>query len=172
MSQAPAAPRKSAAKSGRSRAREFALQALYQHLVGRNETTAIDAFTRDLSGFNKADAAHYDALLHGCVAEAEALDAADPLAPLRGLFHIPDGLVYLDGNSLGVLPAATAARVAQVVAQEWGEGLIGSWNAAGWMALPQRIGDKIAPLLGVGPGEVVVADSTSVNLFKVLSAGG
>ncbi len=74
MSTAPAAPRKSAAKSGRSRAREFALQALYQHLVGRNETTAIDAFTRDLSGFNKADAAHYDALLHGCVAEAAALD--------------------------------------------------------------------------------------------------
>ncbi|HBH37678.1 MAG TPA: transcription antitermination factor NusB [Curvibacter sp.] len=74
MSTAPAAPRKSAAKSGRSRAREFALQALYQHIVGRNETTAIDAFTRDLSGFNKADAAHYDALLHGCVAEAEALD--------------------------------------------------------------------------------------------------
>ena len=74
MSTAPAAPRKSAAKSGRSRAREFALQALYQHLVGRNETGAIDAFTRDLSGFNKADAAHYDALLHGCVAEAEALD--------------------------------------------------------------------------------------------------
>ncbi|MBX9872434.1 MAG: transcription antitermination factor NusB [Burkholderiaceae bacterium] len=74
MSTAPAAPRKSAAKSGRSRAREFALQALYQHLVGRNETSAIDTFTRDLSGFNKADAAHYDALLHGCVAEAEALD--------------------------------------------------------------------------------------------------
>lgn len=74
MSTAPATPRKSAAKSGRSRAREFALQALYQHLVGRNETGAIDAFTRDLSGFNKADAAHYDALLHGCVAEAEALD--------------------------------------------------------------------------------------------------
>ncbi len=74
MSTAPTAPRKSAAKSGRSRAREFALQALYQHLVGRNETSAIDAFTRDLSGFNKADAAHYDALLHGCVTEAEALD--------------------------------------------------------------------------------------------------
>ena len=101
---------------------------------------------------------------------ALALDAADPLAPLRQQFHIPDGLVYLDGNSLGVLPRATAARVAQVVAQEWGEGLIGSWNAAGWMALPQRIGDKIAPLVGVGAGELVVADSTSVNLFKVLSA--
>jgi len=68
------APRKSANKPGRSRAREFALQALYQHLVGRNETSAIDAFTRDLSGFSKADAAHYDALLHGCVAEAAELD--------------------------------------------------------------------------------------------------
>ncbi|MEQ1658650.1 MAG: transcription antitermination factor NusB [Hylemonella sp.] len=68
------APRKSAAKSGRSRAREFALQALYQHLVGRNETSEIDIFTRDLSGFSKADAAHYDALLHGCVDQADALD--------------------------------------------------------------------------------------------------
>ena len=102
--------------------------------------------------------------------DALALDAADALAPLRQLFHIPDGLVYLDGNSLGVLPRATAPRVAAVVAQEWGEGLIGSWNSAGWMALPQRIGDKIAPLVGVGAGELVVADSTSVNLFKVLSA--
>lgn len=73
-SPASAAPRKAAAKSGRSRAREFALQALYQHLVGRNETAAIDAFTRDLTGFSKADAAHYDALLHGCVAQADALD--------------------------------------------------------------------------------------------------
>lgn len=73
-SPASAPPRKAAAKSGRSRAREFALQALYQHLVGRNETAAIDAFTRDLTGFSKADAAHYDALLHGCVAQAEELD--------------------------------------------------------------------------------------------------
>ncbi len=70
----PTAPRKSATKSGRSRAREFALQALYQHLVGRNETSDIDLFTRDLSGFSKADAAHYDALLHGCVAQANELD--------------------------------------------------------------------------------------------------
>lgn len=68
--------RKAASKSGRSRAREFALQALYQHLVGRNDSAAIDAFTRDLSGFHKADSAHYDALLHGCIAEAETLDAA------------------------------------------------------------------------------------------------
>jgi len=72
----PARPaRKSAAKSGRSRAREFALQALYQHLVGRNEAQAIDNFTRDLAGFHKADSAHYDAVLHGCIGEAQALDA-------------------------------------------------------------------------------------------------
>jgi len=99
-----------------------------------------------------------------------ALDAADPLAPLRHQFEIPPGLIYLDGNSLGVLPKATAARVQQVVQQEWGVGLIRSWNRAGWIDLPQRLGDKIAQLVGVGPGELVVADSTSVNVFKVLSA--
>ena len=99
-----------------------------------------------------------------------ALDAADPLAPLRTLFTVPEGLIYLDGNSLGVLPAATPARVAQVVQQEWGQGLIRSWNDAGWMALAQRVGDKIARLVGAGAGELVVADSTSVNLYKVLSA--
>ena len=101
--------------------------------------------------------------------QALAADAADALAPLRLQFQIPDGLVYLDGNSLGVLPRCTAARLQQVVNQEWGVGLIGSWNSAGWMAQPQRIGDKIATLVGAGPGELVVADSTSVNLFKVLS---
>ncbi|MFM7705227.1 MAG: kynureninase, partial [Rubrivivax sp.] len=99
-----------------------------------------------------------------------ALDAADPLAPLRRQFSVPEGLIYLDGNSLGVLPASTPARVAQVVQQEWGQGLIRSWNDAGWMALAQRVGDKIARLVGAGAGELVVADSTSVNLFKVLSA--
>ena len=102
--------------------------------------------------------------------DALALDATDPLAPLRAQFQLPDGLIYLDGNSLGVLPRATATRVQQVITQEWGQGLIGSWNSAGWMTLPQRIGDKIAPLVGAGPGELVVADSTSVNLFKVLAA--
>jgi len=101
---------------------------------------------------------------------ALALDAADPLAPLRDQFDIPEGLIYLDGNSLGVLPRATPARVQQVVQQEWGRGLIGSWNSAGWIALPQRVGDKIARLVGAGAGELVCADSTSVNLFKVLSA--
>ncbi len=102
--------------------------------------------------------------------DALALDAADPLAALRDQFSLPEGLIYLDGNSLGVLPRATAARVQQVVTQEWGTGLIGSWNRAGWMTLPQRVGDKIARLVGAGSGELVVADSTSVNLYKVLSA--
>jgi len=101
---------------------------------------------------------------------ALALDAADPLAPLRDAFVLPPDLIYLDGNSLGVLPRATAARVQQVIEQEWGTGLIRSWNSAGWMTLAQRIGDKIARLVGARPGEMVVADSTSVNLFKVLSA--
>jgi kynureninase len=102
--------------------------------------------------------------------DALALDADDRLAPLREQFDIPAGLIYLDGNSLGVLPRATAARVQQVVATEWGQGLIRSWNSAGWMDLPARVGDKIAHLVGAGAGELVVADSTSVNLFKVLSA--
>ena len=102
--------------------------------------------------------------------EALALDAADPLAALRELFDLPAGVIYLDGNSLGVLPRATAARLQQVVQDEWGTGLIRSWNSAGWMDLPQRVGDKIARLVGAGAGELVVADSTSVNLFKVLSA--
>lgn len=99
-----------------------------------------------------------------------ALDAADPLAPLRAQFTLPEGVIYLDGNSLGVLPESTPARVAEVVQQEWGQGLIRSWNSAGWITLPQRVGDKIARLVGAAPGELVVADSTSVNLFKVLSA--
>ncbi len=99
-----------------------------------------------------------------------ALDAADTLAPLRGLFDLPPELIYLDGNSLGVLPRATAARVQQVVRQEWGQGLIQSWNTAGWIDLPRRVGNKIAPLVGAGANELMVADSTSVNLFKVLSA--
>ena len=103
-----------------------------------------------------------------------ARDATDPLAPLRALFAMErvdaQGVIYLDGNSLGVLPAATPARIAAVAETEWGEGLIRSWNTAGWITLSQRIGDKIARLIGAGPGEVMVGDSTSVNLFKMLSA--
>ena len=102
--------------------------------------------------------------------QALALDAADPLRALREQFDLPAGMIYLDGNSLGVLPRTTAARVQQVVTQEWGQDLIKSWNSAGWIDMPARIGDKIARLVGAAPGELVVADSTSLNLYKVLSA--
>ena len=99
-----------------------------------------------------------------------ALDAQDPLRPLREQFELPPGTIYLDGNSLGVCPKTAAARVADVVTREWGRDLIGSWNSAGWFSLPQRLGDKIARLIGAQPGEVVATDSTSINLYKVLSA--
>jgi kynureninase len=97
-------------------------------------------------------------------------DAQDALNSFRQRFTMPEGVIYLDGNSLGPLPRATPARLAQVTEREWGEGLIRSWNTAGWIDLPQRIGDKIARLIGADAGEVIVADSTSVNLFKVLAA--
>ena len=100
----------------------------------------------------------------------QQLDQQDPLRSLREQFELPPGLIYLDGNSLGVLPRTTAARVAQVVTEEWGQGLIRSWNKAGWFDLPQRLGDRIATLIGAGPAEVVATDSTSINLYKVLSA--
>lgn len=103
-------------------------------------------------------------------ARAAALDAADPLGHARARFQLPDGLVYLDGNSLGALTHGARERVARVVAEEWGQGLIGSWNAADWVSLPGRVGDRIARLVGARDGSVVAADSTSVNLFKVLAA--
>ena len=102
--------------------------------------------------------------------DCQALDAQDPLRALRDLFALPAGTIYLDGNSLGVMPRATPARVADVVTREWGTDLIQSWNKAGWFAMPQAVGDKIARLIGAGAGEVVATDSTSINLFKVLSA--
>ena len=102
--------------------------------------------------------------------DALALDARDPLAPLRALFTLPDGVIYLDGNSLGALPVATAGRVQGAIADEWGTGLIRSWNTAGWVTLPERIAAKIARLIGAGAGEVLVGDSTSVNLYKVLAS--
>jgi len=102
--------------------------------------------------------------------EAEALDRADELAAFRGRFVHPDGVIYLDGNSLGLLPKATPARVAQVIEQEWGQSLIRSWTDHGWIDLQFRVGDKIAQLIGAAPGTTVVADSTSVNLFKLLAA--
>lgn len=102
--------------------------------------------------------------------DCERLDADDALAPLRELFDVPAGVIYLDGNSLGALPKSTPARVREAVTREWGGELIRAWNSAGWIDLPQRVGNKIARLVGAGDGELVVADSTSVNMYKVLCA--
>ncbi|MFE5217170.1 MULTISPECIES: kynureninase [Streptomyces] len=100
---------------------------------------------------------------------AEKADAADELAPVRSRFVLDD-VVYLDGNSLGALPAVVPDRVADVVRRQWGELRIRSWEESGWWTAPERIGDRIAPLVGAAPGQIVVGDSTSVNVFKALVA--
>ncbi len=102
--------------------------------------------------------------------ELAALDAADPLDRFRERFVLPDGVVYLDGNSLGAMPREAARRVAEVAGREWAQGLIRSWNDAGWIGLAPRIGAKIGRLIGAAPDSTLVADSTSVNLFKLLAA--
>ncbi|MEV6048130.1 kynureninase [Streptomyces xanthochromogenes] len=102
--------------------------------------------------------------------KAAALDAADELAPHRDLFTLDEGVIYLDGNSLGALPRHVPARMQDVIAREWGQLRIRSWEESGWWTAPERIGDRIAPLIGAGPGTVVVGDSTSVNVFKALVA--
>ncbi len=102
--------------------------------------------------------------------QAQALDANDKLRPRRDLFVIPDGTLYLDGNSLGPLPRHVARRLAGAVTEEWGQSLIRGWNAHGWFDLPRRLGDRIARLIGARPGTVIAADSTSINLVKVLTA--
>lgn len=102
--------------------------------------------------------------------ECRAADERDVLAPLSDRFRIPEGVIYLDGNSLGALQPAVEERVAQVVRNEWGDGLIRSWNDAGWVRLPERIAAQLAPLIGAAPDEVAVTDSTSANLFKALVA--
>jgi kynureninase len=109
-------------------------------------------------------------MAHPTRVDCEARDAADPLAPLRDRFDLPEGTIYLDGNSLGALPRATAPRLAAVVREEWGQGLIRSWNTARWIELPSRLGARVARLIGVGADEVTVADSTSANLYKALHA--
>lgn len=98
------------------------------------------------------------------------LDKQDPLAELRDQFALPDNVIYFDGNSLGAQPKSAAARAQQIVEYEWGNNLIRSWNSAGWYELPVRLGNLLAPLIGANPGEVVIADSTSINLFKALAA--
>jgi kynureninase len=103
--------------------------------------------------------------------EARALDKQDALARHRAEFLLPEGVIYLDGNSLGPLPRQTPGRLARVVQEEWGLGLIRSWHDAGWFEAQLRVGGKIARIIGAREGEVVVADSTSVNLFKLMVAG-
>ncbi|WP_338677673.1 kynureninase [Streptomyces sp. SCSIO 30461] len=102
--------------------------------------------------------------------KAAELDAADELAERRKLFALDDGTVYLDGNSLGALPRHVPARLADVISREWGELRIRSWEESGWWTAPERIGDRIAPLVGAAPGRIVVGDSTSVNVFKAVVA--
>jgi kynureninase len=102
--------------------------------------------------------------------DCQRADESDALAPLRDLFLLPPGVIYLDGNSLGALPHATAAHVQRVIEAQWGSDQVRSWNTAGWIDFPQRVGNKIARLVGAGDGELVVADSTSVNLYKALNA--
>jgi kynureninase len=99
-----------------------------------------------------------------------ALDRSDPIAHVRERFVLPDEVIYLDGNSLGALPKTVAVRVAEAIEHEWARGLIRSWNDAGWYRAPQRVGAKIAKLIGAADDEVIVTDSTSVDLFKVLTA--
>jgi kynureninase len=101
-------------------------------------------------------------------ADAEGLDAADPLAPWRERFVTPDGVVYLDGNSLGMTPRATLDRLQEVAAIEWADGLIRSWDH--WLDLPRRVGDRLAPIIGAPAGSVVVHDSTTVDLYQLIHA--
>lgn len=102
--------------------------------------------------------------------KAAELDAADPLAFARERFRIPEGVIYLDGNSLGALPVATPDRLAEVAERQWGEDLITSWNRHGWIEWPRRIAAKLAPIVGAKPNELLIADSTTVCLFKLLAA--
>ncbi len=102
-------------------------------------------------------------------ADCVAMDAGDVLAPRRELFSLPKGVIYLDGNSLGVLPRNVLARVKAAVEREWGETLIKSWNEHGWFYLAQRIGERLERLVGAEPGSVIVGDTISVNLFKILT---
>jgi len=102
--------------------------------------------------------------------EAKQLDSADPLAFARERFRLPENVIYLDGNSLGALPAAAPVALANTAERQWGEDLIGSWNSHGWIDWPTRIAAKLAPIVGARPSELLIADSTSVCLFKLLAA--
>ena len=105
------------------------------------------------------------------MSKAQERDKYDSLAPLRDHFCLPDNTIYLDGNSLGVLPKAVLDRLQTTVATEWGTDLISSWNTHGWIDLPQSVGEKIAPIVGAAPGQVLCCDSISINVFKLLATG-
>ncbi len=104
------------------------------------------------------------------LAAMKVFDQADKLACERAKFQMPEGVIYLDGNSLGALPKAAPVRVKEIVEKEWGEGLIRSWGEAGWYKKPLELGDRIGGLIGAAAGQTVVADSISVNLFKLVCA--
>ncbi len=103
-------------------------------------------------------------------ASAERLDRDDPLAGMRDLFVLPEGVVYLDGNSLGAMPKAVAAEIKAAVDEEWAGDLIGAWTKAGWWRLPETLGDLAGAIVGAAPGQTVVSDGTSINLHKALWA--
>ena len=100
--------------------------------------------------------------------DCAARDASDVLAPLRNEFILTDREIYLDGNSLGPVSRAVGARVNEVINDEWGRGLVRGWNDSGWMAMPTRLGDRLAPLIGARPGEVLVADTLTFLLAKLI----
>ena len=104
------------------------------------------------------------------LSHCQELDRQDPLSAVRDRFVLPEGVTYLVGNSLGAMPKDVPARVQEVVATEWGQGLVGSWNTAGWFDKPLSLGDRLAPLIGAGDGQVVVGDTTSINLYKAVGA--
>ena len=104
------------------------------------------------------------------LAEAQSLDAFDPLAFARERFRLPEGIIYLDGNSLGALPAATPSALTETVERQWGDDLIASWNRHEWIDWPSRIAARLSPIVGAAPDELLIADSTSVCLFKLLAA--
>lgn len=101
--------------------------------------------------------------------QCQTWDAEDQLHNFKEEFSLPEGKIYLDGNSLGAQPKKSLARAQEIVAQEWGQDLINSWNTADWWGLPTRLGDKVAHLIGADAGETVISDSTTLNLFKALS---
>src|ERR1700719_4421106 len=97
-----------------------------------------------------------------------ARDSVEPLCGFRDRFIIPKGIIYLDGNSLGPMPRTAAGMLNRTIEQEWGQDLIRSWNSAGWFDMPVRLGDRIGTLLGAAPGQTVVCDTTSINLYKAI----